>query len=1016
MNRCIKILFFIVAIALFNTNGVNAQSTKVYNDPDADFKKAKEFFQKEQYSLAYPFFKELHLNGIKESNYPNHLKTEADYYYILSGLILDDASIIGYANEFLDKETNVARTQIIYFQLGEYNFRQQQYELAINMYAKSGIDNLSNSEIAQMQFHKAYSYFATQQFKESKNLFNSIRQIPTDPNYIDANYYYGFISFYDKQYDDALKAFTVAEKDVVYQNVVPFYIAEIYYFNGNRDKALSYGEAALNNGGAKMYAIELKQLVGHLYFDKKEYAQALPYLEYYVNKSDKVRREDLYELSFCYYAAKNLTKAIEGFKQLGGKEDSLAQNSMYLLADAYLKTNQKASARNAFLFCAGNSSHQVQKEVSAFNYAKLSYELGYLDITIKDLQLFLNDYPKSAYTTETKELLVSALANTSNYKDALDLFEKLPAKTESVNKIYPRILYARAIELINDRQIDKAELLLDKLMKAPYNTSQIQLANFWKGEIAYRNGSIDDAAYYFSTYLSAPQTNGEVNVSNAKYNLAYCLLKKESYKEALVYFEQVGKNAMITSPTMEQDAYLRSGDCYFMQKSFPTALKIYDNVITQNFRSADYAMYQKAVIAGATGKQADKIALLQNLPGRYPNSSLAGEALLEIANTYIAAEDYEKALYPLQEIIKNKTANILYPQAYLKLGVANFNLDKNEEALKQFSYLVKQYSNTQEADESIEYIRNIFVETQRPNEFINFMKQSGKPVTYTEADSLTYRSAYIRFEAKDTANARKGFINYLSNYPDGKYALDANYLLAELNYTNKNSNAALPLYENIAAKSPNKYAERCALQAARIYYFEMKDVVNAEKYFAQAKTISSQQENKLEAMRGLLRCQYKQQKWKDAQPNAKDLLAEKSIATDDKMMANLIVAKVSQNENKLDDAITFYKQVTVLGKTEFSAEANYRISEVLYLQDKLTESEKVAFETIKKFGSYEYWLTKSYILLGDIYFKQKDLFNAEATYKSIAENSTVEELKKEAQQKLATLIAEKDKVNKVETN
>lgn len=56
---------------------------------------------------------------------------------------------------------------------------------------------------------------------------------------------------------------------MVYQNVVPFYIAEIYYFIGDRDKALSYGVTALNDGGAKMYSIELKQLVGHLYFDKK---------------------------------------------------------------------------------------------------------------------------------------------------------------------------------------------------------------------------------------------------------------------------------------------------------------------------------------------------------------------------------------------------------------------------------------------------------------------------------------------------------------------------------------------------------------------------------------------------------------------------------------------------------------------------------------------------------------------------------------------------------------------------
>jgi TolA-binding protein len=57
-----------------------------------------------------------------------------------------------------------------------------------------------------------------------------------------------------------------------------------------------------------------------------------------------------------------LTKAIEGFKQLSGKDDSLSQHAMYLLGDAYLKTGQKANARNAFLFCSSNSSNRNKKK------------------------------------------------------------------------------------------------------------------------------------------------------------------------------------------------------------------------------------------------------------------------------------------------------------------------------------------------------------------------------------------------------------------------------------------------------------------------------------------------------------------------------------------------------------------------------------------------------------------------------------------------------------------------------
>src|SRR5438445_11922976 len=102
---------------------------------------------------------------------------------------------------------------------------------------------------------------------------------------------------------------------------------------------------------------------------------------------------DLYELSYCYNQTKNWDKAIAGFKQLGGKEDSLAQNAMYMLGDAYLKTGQKASARNAFLFCSSNSSNPQQKEISKYNYAKLSYELGYQDVALTELQSFLQQYP-----------------------------------------------------------------------------------------------------------------------------------------------------------------------------------------------------------------------------------------------------------------------------------------------------------------------------------------------------------------------------------------------------------------------------------------------------------------------------------------------------------------------------------------------------------------------------------------------------------------------------------------------
>lgn len=1011
MTNTLRILFLACCcMAMLNSS---AQFTQYPLDPDAAFKQAKDLYQKEQFSLAYPVFKEMYSNGIGNSNIPATVQLESKYYYILCGLQLNDTAAAPMAIAFIELENAPARIQMMRFHLGEYYFRKQDFAQAMQYYGGTSLANLSNREIADMKFHQAYGYFVMQDFAKAKPLFNAIRQIPRDPNYVDANYYYAFICFNEKNYNQALEGFLIAEKLPEFQPVVPFYIAEIYYFNGNRDKALSYGEAALQKGGL-YYHLQMQQLVGHIWFEKKEFAKAQPYLEKYVNGTSKVRREDLYELAYCYYEGKNWEKCIDGFKQLSGAQDSLAQNSMYLLADAYLTIGDKANARTAFQFCASNNSNAVQKEVSAFNYGKLSYDLGYMDPALKALQSFLSTYPGSAYQQEARELLVNTLANTSNYKEALKLYESLSGRSDNLVKLYPRLLYGASVEYINDQQVDKADALLTLLLQVPYNNAQLPLARFWKGELAYRNGQTDASINYLLLYFRSPVTNGEVNPAHAHYILGYGYLKNEQYAPAREQFEQVTKSVQVSSSPIEQDAYLRAADCYFMGKDFRQALKLYENIFTLRLPAADYALYQKGIIAGAMNRNAEKISILQSLGKQFPGSPLVIDADLEMANTYLADENFQLAIAPLQKLVANDKAAALVPQAYLKLGVAYFNLNKNEESLNSFRKLVSTYPNTQESSDAIEYIRNIFVEEQKPAEFVDFMKQNGKPVSVSEEDSLTYRAAILRYEAKDLSGAKAGFSAYLSRFPEGKYALDANYLVAEMLIANKANAEALPYYKVVADQSRSRYSERSVLQVARIYYFDQKDYTAAAKYFSQLKSIAIQQENKLEAMRGLLRCQFKAQQWPEATANAEALLQEKGIASDDRMMASFVVARNHQLQNEADAAIAAYKQVIAVGKSEYAAESQYRIGEILLQQNKLAEAEKAGFEVIKKMGSYDYWVTKAYLLLGDVYTAQKDWFNAEATFKSIVDNASISILKTEAQQKLDKVLDEKNKANKVE--
>jgi len=102
-------------------------------------------------------------------------------------------------------------------------------------------------------------------------------------------------------------------------------------------------------------------------------------------------------------------------------------------------------------------------------------------------------------------------------------------------------------------------------------------------------------------------------------------------------------------------------------------------------------------------------------------------------------------------------------------------------------------------------------------------------------------------------------------------------------------------------------------------------------------------------------------------------------------------------------ALQIINKVIKTGSSVITAEAHYQLANLYLSQHKLSLAEKTAFDIIKRQASYEYWVTKTYILLGDIYVAQKDNFNAIATYKSVVDNATIEPLKIVAAQKLKEL-------------
>ena len=92
----------------------------------------------------------------------------------------------------------------------------------------------------------------------------------------------------------------------------------------------------------------------------------------------------------------------------------------------------------------------------------------------------------------------------------------------------------------------------------------------------------------------------------------------------------------------------------------------------------------------------------------------------------------------------------------------------------------------------------------------------------------------------------------------------------------------------------------------------------------------------------------------------------------------------------------------------------YGDANCLLQQNQLKDAEKAAFEVVEQIRVLRtVGFKKPTCFLGDIYFKEKDYFNAKATFQSIRDNAKIEELRKQADQKLNEVIAEEEKASKI---
>ncbi len=992
-----------------------AQRTTVYTEAYSAYKRGDTFFKQNLFAKAQDEFRDA-LDLVQPVNEP-----EADLIRMKSELGIAKAAVrLGLPEgeklilEFIRKYQPDAIASQALIEIANFYFEDNQYDKAIEYYGQISTSALSRDDRSEVQFRMGYAYFVNKDFAKASANFRAIKDIENE-YYYPTNYYLGLTYFYEGNYDRALSQFRLVERSKKYDDFVPYYQAQIYFAQRRFDELITYAETRLSGPSVKKEK-EFRQLLGQAYFEKGDYQRALPHLEYYAEGS-RLREEEFYQLGYTQYVLGKYEAAVKSLREISGQDSPVGQSANFYLADSYLRTGDRASARSAFGNARRMSYDAQMTEEANFNYAKISYELGDPREAIAALQTIT---PTSRYYIEAQELMGQIFLTYRDYEQAMAVLERIPQKTPQLQEAYQRVTFLRGLQLLQEEKNTEASLLFQRSLQTPLDSRTRAQAIYWLGDIANREEKYDQSIQFMNQFLTLaktiPQLPDESSLFTGNYLQGYNYLKQENYPAALDYFQAtvdgIRRNVnFISSANVRDnilgDATLRTGDAYFKRNQYDQAVQYYDQAVNSRYTGFIYALFQKAVIEGLRGRTADKLLALEQIARDFPRSEYADDALFQLGVTYQQIGQLNRAVAPLKALVEQyKQSSDLVNEALLQLGLVNYNLGNQEAAINYYKQVFGNNPSTSEANRALAALEEIYIQDMgRADLYFAFLETiPGYKVDNVAKDSINFRAAEAQFENANYQRAIEAFTDYIRRYPNGQNTLTAYYHRGESHAVLRMYSQALADYEYVISRGNSRFYLKALEKGALIAYNSEQDFNKSFQLYQQLMNVAPSEDIRFEATLGSLRSAYRIGNTQAVYDLAGRVANSGNATQAQKATANFYLGKIAFDRREYANALKALNETIRMSDNEQTAEARYLKAAIYYQQRDLNTAQQLTMEANKESSAYPYWVAKSVMLLSDILRDKNDLYNARAALEALLENyNEDQQLVAEAKQKLAQL-------------
>lgn len=986
-----------VIILLFLSTAVFSQSSEKYKGDYARFYKAEDLYEKMKYSAAEEEFK-LFMSEQSDANDPLYVK--AMYYSALSALHLYHADAERRLLKFLKEYPESIHRQSVYLELGRYYYRGKKFIDAIEWFEQIDVYDLTADEKEEYYFKLGYSHFRRNNLKKSRDAFYEI--ISSEGQYQSpALYYYSHIAYTEKSYQTALEGFTKLKDDPSFKDVVPYYIAQIYYLQGKYEMLLEYAPQVVDSTNPKN-EVGMAHLIGDAFYKIGKYDEAVPFLEEYNKKSATTRDED-YQLGFAYYKSGDFENAIPMFDKVARIKDELGQIALYHIGECYLQSDDFLYARNAFEAASVLSFDAAVEEDALYNYAVLSYKLDYnpFDEAVEAMNLFLERYPNSPRKQDMYQYLVNVYTTMGNYKSAMESIDRIEEKDFKMKNAYQIMAYNHGVELFENGEMDQAIEAFGLVKRYPIDTKLNAMSLYWIAEASFSKADYPSAIAQYRAFIDEPGGYGVVEHNDAYYNMAYAYFKQKDYANAIQYFRTFTQDDSETHKEKITDAYLRIGDCYFVRKPNDTpkpdddnAILFYQKAIESGGGQTDYAKFQIGLSYGFKRQYTDKASIMLDIVNNHARSALAVPALYEAGESYRLMSNSddpthrEKAIKYYQQLIHDHPKHSKVVDAIFQIGMQHFTAQEYSLAEKQFLRVVNEYPASERFSEALDRLRDVYTAMNRTDEYVALLNGLNMDIDENEKDELVYNAAYRAYEDSLFESAAESFKKYLNQFARPKHEIDALFFMADsyrsIGATELSTNA----FKQLLEKPTNFYTEEAAGIASKVEYDE-GNYQKAADYYVILDNNASYPENKLKAEIGLMRCYTFLEELSVAAEYAKKVLADPLSLDNVKVEAHYVIGKAALEANNFDKAMSEFKEVTEQTSSVLGAEAQYCIALIYNMQEEFKKSEDEVRILMKERAGYDYWVAKALILQSKNSIGLDDYVQAEFTINSVLNGYTI---------------------------